>query len=196
MSNSKAISFRVPNELLVKIDKLAEEKYKSHNGTANRSLVILDAIVNYFDTLSGTIVFNNKITVCDNVTLSEFRNLEQTVSVLIETVSKLSDTVKMLEQPIEEIISIEKIDETPHQLNIITMSDNVDNMSDINQTSLTVIELATRLNRKVENITNKRYKTKLDPGEFIKWTKELDPDGIGWEFKKEKGQRDGRYYST
>jgi predicted transcriptional regulator len=38
VSSSKTVSLRVPEDLLSKIDRLAQEKYKSHKGVPNRSL--------------------------------------------------------------------------------------------------------------------------------------------------------------
>jgi predicted DNA-binding protein len=90
MANSKAISIRIPDELLEKIDLLAGEKYKSHKGTPNRSLVVLDAIVTYFDALSDA----TKMDVMpDSVSIQEFRELQVIVV-------SLSDNVKQLEQEI------------------------------------------------------------------------------------------------
>jgi metal-responsive CopG/Arc/MetJ family transcriptional regulator len=90
MANSKAISIRVPDELLEKIDTLAEEKYKSHKGTPNRSLVVLDAIVAYFDTLSDTNDPSDIISVSDSVSIVDFNALR-------DVVIALSDSVKRLE---------------------------------------------------------------------------------------------------
>jgi hypothetical protein len=96
MANSKAISIRIPDQLLGKIDKLAEEKYKSHKGTANRSLVILDIIADYFDTVSDT---NNidKAEECqtlpDTVSIVEFNGLRDIVDALSITVRQLEGQI-------------------------------------------------------------------------------------------------------
>ena len=110
MAESKAISIRVPDLLLEKIDRLAEENYKSHKGTPNRSLVILDAIVAYFDTLSDTNNVDRIITVSDSVSIAEFNELRDITIALSHTVKQLehrlfttSDSVIKVEQKMDAI---------------------------------------------------------------------------------------------
>ncbi|MFA9202237.1 MAG: hypothetical protein ACEQSC_01665 [Candidatus Nanopelagicaceae bacterium] len=52
MADSKAISIRLPDELLAQVNKLAEEKYKSIAGKPNKSLVVQNALVAYFNNTS------------------------------------------------------------------------------------------------------------------------------------------------
>jgi metal-responsive CopG/Arc/MetJ family transcriptional regulator len=103
MANSKAISIRVPDELLEKIDRLADEKYKSHKGTPNRSLVVLDAIVEYFNTLSD-------ISRIDALSDSDDKNRIEELSTIVST---LSDNVN-------ELMELKKI--------VFTLSDSVDKL--------------------------------------------------------------------
>lgn len=51
---------------------------------------------------------------------------------------------------------------------------------------LTLEELAKRLNRKPRSIRNEVYK---NPTEFTNWTKERDPEGIGWQRSDKKRER-------
>jgi hypothetical protein len=44
-------------------------------------------------------------------------------------------------------------------------------------------QLAQRLGKKAGDITSKKYKTKNKVDAFIKWSREEDPEGLGWEFK-------------
>ncbi len=186
MANSKAISIRIPDELLEKIDLLAEEKYKSHRGTPNRSLVVLDAIVAYFDTLSD----NTNITlVSDNVSIVEFNGLRDIVSVLSDSVKYLESKIISLSDSdssfINEDVKPKENEPEQNQLSIISVSDNVDE-------GLSTAQLADRLAKKHGDVTSKKFQTKSDLSKFIDWTKKLDPDGIGWEFRGE-GKR-GKYY--
>ena len=134
MAESKAISIRVPDILLEKIDRLAEEKYKSHKGTPNRSLVVLDAIVAYFDTLSDTSTVNESVTVSDSVNIVEFNELRSIVTALSDSVRQLedrlftvSDIVNKLatnveSKPADEDLLIGQID--------VTVSDTVNEKTD------------------------------------------------------------------
>jgi metal-responsive CopG/Arc/MetJ family transcriptional regulator len=182
MANSKAISIRIPDELLEKIDRLAEEKYKSHKGTPNRSLVVLDAIVDYFDTLSDTGNSKDIISVSDSVSIVEFNELREefgilkdSVKYLIEKMSTLTDTVDKTDTKQPE----------RSQLSIIVVSDNVSEI----EKGLTPVELAERLGKKPGDVTSKKAKVKDAPEKFSEWAKKLDPEGWGWEFRESEGKR-------
>jgi metal-responsive CopG/Arc/MetJ family transcriptional regulator len=182
MANSKAISIRIPDELLEKIDLLAEQKYKSHKGTPNRSLVVLDAIVVYFDTLSDTEAISLELPVSDSVSIVEFNELREefgilkdSVKYLIEEMSTLTDTVDKTDAKQPE----------RSQLSILVVSDNVSEI----EKGLTPIELAERLGKKPGDVTSKKAKVKDAPEKFSEWAKKLDPEGWGWEFRESEGKR-------
>jgi hypothetical protein len=129
MAESKAISIRVPDILLEKIDRLANEKYKSHKGTPNRSLVILDAIVAYFDTLSDTDNADELITVSDNVSTVEFRELQNIVIAMSDSVRQLkdklftaSDSVDNAPDPKPDLIEIATVSETEPEPKLLTLN--------------------------------------------------------------------------
>ena len=204
MANSKAISIRVPDELLEKIDQLAEEKYKSHKGTPNRSLVVLDAIVAYFDTLSDTSNSNGIVSLSDNVSIVEFNDLKEIVSTLSDSVKQLENKLITLSdndgQPSRKDIKLEDVEDDPlredkteeTQLSIISVSDSAIKIED----GITPTELAKRLNKEFGDVNSKKYqsyKVKGKPEEFAMWSKKLDPDGWEWEFREEKGKR-GKYF--
>jgi metal-responsive CopG/Arc/MetJ family transcriptional regulator len=172
MANSKAISIRIPDELLEKIDRLAEEKYKSHKGTPNRSLVLLDAIVAYFDTLSDTETIS---LMSDSVSIVDFQDLQ-------EEVSRLKDTVIQLDRRVSDsVVKVgEKLPEQ-NQLSIIAVSGSVE--------ELTGQELAKKLGVNASDISTKKNHLAVD--EFIEWTKNLpnNVDKVGWTHKpKDKGK--------
>jgi hypothetical protein len=204
MANSKAISIRVPDELLEKIDRIAEEKYKSHKGTPNRSLVILDFIVTQLATLPDTDNYQATISVSDSVSTEEFQSLRNFVNTLSDSVKQLEDKVIALSdndgQFTRKDIKLEGVECDPpredkpeqNQLSIISVSDSAIKMED----GLTPTELAKRLNKEFGDVNSKKYqsyKVKGKPKEFALWAKKLDPEGWEWEFKEEKGKR-GKYY--
>lgn len=176
MANSKAISIRIPDELLEKIDQLAEEKYKSHKGTPNRSLVILDAIVAYFDTLSDTNNSRDIISVSDSVSTVEFSELREMVLTLSDSVKKLALNSKLSECSQHS---------QQGQLSIIATSDSETEVGE----GLTPVELAQRLGKKPGDVTSKKAKVKDTPEKFSEWAKQFDPDGWGWEFREKDGKR-------
>jgi hypothetical protein len=163
MANSKAISIRIPDELLEKIDQLAEEKYKSHKGTPNRSLVVLDAIVAYFGTLSDTETVLFESLVSDSVSINDFNGLR-------EEFIALKDIVKIDKNPPEQ-----------NQLSIISVPDSVEELNGK--------ELAKRLGVNESDISTKKNNLAVD--EFVDWTRTL-PTNInktGWTYKpKDKGR--------
>jgi metal-responsive CopG/Arc/MetJ family transcriptional regulator len=198
MANSKAISIRVPDELLEKIDLLAEEKYKSHKGTPNRSLVVLDAIVAYFDTLSDTSNFENVVSVSDNVSIVEFNELRDIVNTLSDNIEQLQKEVISLSDSVRQFNksskSNQQVKETPSHTQLSTslvsdsvISDDLTNNSPDTET-LSGQELAERL-----KVSPSRFSPEREKGlkSFIEWTKSWkgNPDGAGWGFKdKPKGK--------
>jgi len=195
MANSKAISIRIPDELLEKIDLLAEEKYKSHKGTPNRSLVVLDAIVSYFNTLSDTSKIDDIISVSDSVSIAEFNGLRDAVNALSDSVRQLESKLIIssdVEQQLADNISLEEDEPEQSQLSIISVSDSAIKIED----GFTPAELAKRLGKEFGDVNSKKYqsyKVKGKPEEFATWAKKLDPDGWEWEFREEKGKR-GKYF--
>ena len=173
MAESKAISIRVPDLLLEKIDRLAEEKYKSHKGTPNRSLVVLDAIVAYFDKLSDTNNIDRTITVSDSVSVIEFNKLRDAVLTLSDTVKQLennlfttSDSVTKLDENIELEPVVGKVRQGC--LDVFTMSDSV---------ILNGKQLAERL-----GVTPSAISSHKNSPELLEWSKEKDPDSIAWSY--------------
>jgi metal-responsive CopG/Arc/MetJ family transcriptional regulator len=173
MAESKAISIRVPDLLLEKIDRLAEEKYKSHKGTPNRSLVVLDAIVAYFDTLSDTSKIEDIATVSDSVSIVEFNELRDITITLSHTVKQLedrlftqSDNVIELDKSTKSKLENEELEQG--HLDAFTLSGSV---------ILNGKQLAERLGVTSSTITNHK-----NSSELLKWSREKDPESIGWSY--------------
>ena len=173
MANSKAISIRVPDELLEKIDLLAEGKYKSHKGTPNRSLVVLDAIVAYFEILSDTDSTDRAITLSDSISTVEFNKLLDVVLTLSDTVRRLENKLLATSDSVIELnenVELELVDEKVKQgcLDVFTMSDSV---------ILNGKQLAERL-----GVTPSAISSHKNSPELLEWSKEKDPDSIAWSY--------------
>lgn len=106
MPESKAVSVRIPQYLLDKLDAIAASKYPSRGkGTPNRSQVMLDAfdfIVNHTDA-----VYDNVVESVDTDRLStleqKIENLES--NTVNDSVSKVSELLVSDEQFIKAIAS-------------------------------------------------------------------------------------------
>lgn len=178
MANSKVVGIRIPDELLEKIDRLAEEKYTSHRGTPNRSLVVLDIISAHFDTLPNTVINENAILPLDSVSVIEFNELRDVVATLSNNVKQLMDDRELAHQ---------KTTESVHsQLPIFPMLDSVVEVDPINKSGLTVGELAQRFGMEPRNLGSRKsqFEKKGQLAEFIAWSREKDPDGYGWGYKE------------
>jgi hypothetical protein len=198
MSESKTISLRIPENILTEIDRIAQEKYKSHKGTPNRSLVILDALEAYINTSSCDAnkgIFASH----DDVLIERVQELEKIVSAMLgdfnqfkELVIAVNDGVNNLPVPISNPT---KVSLPPRQSDLFAMSDDV-NKSSESTNGFTPTELAKRLGKEFGDVNSKKYqsyKVKGKPEEFAIWAKKLDPDGWEWEFREEKGKR-GKYF--
>jgi metal-responsive CopG/Arc/MetJ family transcriptional regulator len=201
MSESKTISLRIPENILTEIDRIAQEKYKSHKGTPNRSLVILDALEAYIHTSSCDA--NKEIVAShDDVLIEQVQELEKTVSSLIEDFKQFKESiiavnddenkVNDLPDPISNSVEGGLL---PRQPDLFAVNDD-ENKFNEPDSGLTPTELAKRLGKEFGDINSKKYqsyKGKGKPEEFAMWSKKLDPDGWEWEFREEKGKR-GKYY--
>ena len=191
MSESKAVSIRIPDELLAKVDRLAEEKYKSHKGTPNRSLVILDAIANYFDTLSDSSNSNEIISVSDSVSIAEFRELQGIVNTLSDTVKRLENFIYTLSDDVLKEKGENVVVKQPkqNQLSIIASSDSVNSVNYQKSTVLTGEELASILKTNPSKLSQERKNRTNE--DFINWTRSLKGNlqKTGWTYKpKSKGK--------
>jgi metal-responsive CopG/Arc/MetJ family transcriptional regulator len=186
MANSKAVSIRIPDELLEKIDRLAEEKYKSHKGTPNRSLVVLDAIVAYFDTLSD---ISDIVSVSNSVSIVEFNGLRDIVSTLSDNVKQLENKIIALfdiDNPsINEDLNLKENELKQNQLSIISVSDNVIENSQENDDGLTPAQLDERMRKPSTNVSNQRSRYRKTPEKFVQWSKKQDIEGVAWEFRED-----------
>jgi metal-responsive CopG/Arc/MetJ family transcriptional regulator len=212
MANSKAISIRVPDELLEKIDRLAEEKYKSHKGTPNRSLVVLDAIVEYFDTLSDS---SRVGILSDSDNKNRIEEISTIVNTLSDNVSELMELKKIvltLSDSVDKLTKSQpsKKDSEVKQLSTSDISDN-DSSKPINDPdpqkkpvkfkakekstepkktadgveTMTTTQLAARLKLTNEALSKAKSRYKNDVDRFIRWSYDRDPEHFAWEFRSE-----------
>jgi predicted DNA-binding protein len=179
MADSKAVSIRIPDELLAKIDDLAERKYKSIKGKPNRSLVILDAVVAFFNAVSDSEINNDLIALSDTVDIKDFKKLQDFVTALSEDVTRLKGT---LITPSDTAIKTEDVE--PEQ-EIAKKSADVQLLLGEIEKGVKVAILAERFQVKPNDITSKKSKSKANPDLFVSWSKEKDPDGQAWEFRED-----------
>jgi metal-responsive CopG/Arc/MetJ family transcriptional regulator len=203
MANSKAISIRIPDELLEKIDLLAEEKYKSHKGTPNRSLVILDFIVTQLATLSDTNDCQNAISVSGSVSIFDFDELRDIVKTLADSVNQLKKELTSLSDSIRQSDEISKFNQEDNvipshtQLSTNLVSDSVlgegSTSDSLNMEILSGQELAEKLKIPPSKLSPERAK---GLNSFIDWTKSRkgNQDGAGWGFKDKPNGKGVIYY--
>jgi predicted DNA-binding protein len=174
MADSKAISIRLPDELLAKVNKLAEEKYKSIAGKPNKSLVVQNALIAYFDTLSDSVSGERIVTENDTVSIADFKELQDFVSTLSKDVEELKKTSSLPASVIpkgDRSSSGESLE--AFQLNAFSVSDTV------TEFKITIELLAKRLGSKnPKSIQNK--KSSSSDTEFSEWTGKKDLNGIPW----------------
>jgi metal-responsive CopG/Arc/MetJ family transcriptional regulator len=201
MSESKTISLRIPENILTEIDRIAQERYKSHKGTPNRSLVILDALEAYINTSSCDA---NKDTIAshDDVLIERVQELEKTVFSLIEDFKQFKESIVAANDDANKVVDLPdpisnsvEADLFPRQSDLFAVNDDA-NKPDEFTNGLTPTELAKRLGKEFGDVNSKKYqsyKVKGKPEEFAAWSKKLDPEGWEWEFREEKGKR-GKYF--
>jgi metal-responsive CopG/Arc/MetJ family transcriptional regulator len=193
MGESKAISIRIPDELLAKVNKLAEEKYKSIAGKPNKSLVIQNALVAYFDTLSDSVSNEKIVTVHDTVSIVNFKQLQDFVATLSKDVEQMrrliseSSSVDILP---ELMVKVEPKQVTKHQLELSPLS----TVSDTVDSGLTGKQLSERLNCKYAYLNSKKNEWKENPSKFADWSSGVDPDGHGWRPIEGKSKHALRYH--
>lgn len=210
MANSKAISIRVPDELLEKIDRLADEKYKSHKGTPNRSLVVLDAIVEYFNTLSDISRIDALSDSDDKNRIEELSTIVSTLSDNVNELMELKKIVFTLSDSVDKLVKSQpsKKDLKAKQLSTSDISD-IDSSKPIDNPdpqkkpvevkakekstepketadgieTMTTAQLAARLKLTNEALSKAKSRYKNDVDRFIRWSFDKDPEQFAWEFK-------------
>lgn len=186
MANSKVVGIRIPDELLEKIDRLAEEKYTSHRGTPNRSLVVLNIISAHFDTLYNTVKAEDATLPSDIASTAKFNELQDKFNELQDVVNTLSNSVKQLIED-RQSAHITTTESVQNQLPIFSVLDSVVEVNLTDANSLTVGELAQRFGMEPRNLGSRKsqFEKKGQLAEFVAWSKEKDPDRYGWEFRKD-----------
>jgi hypothetical protein len=194
MSESKTISLRIPENILTEIDRIAQEKYKSHKGTPNRSLVILDALEAYINTPSCDAI--SVVASHDGVLNERVQELEKTVSQILEDFKQfkqfkeLSVAVNGIVNEVSNLpdpIFIVEPNLLPHQSNLFAVSGNANNTSKSTDDGLTTDRLAERIGSTNKVILKERGRHPEFPSKFLNWVRKKDPNGFGWEYKEESG---------
>jgi predicted DNA-binding protein len=191
MADSKAISIRLPDELLAKVNKLAEEKYKSIAGKPNKSLVVQNALIVYFNTLSDSVLGEKIVTKTDTVSIIDFRELQDFVATLSRDFELLQKSLITASDTVLDFGSIDlaekvepKVIDTPvnhQQQNLLTVE-----VSDFvsHEKGLKGVELSARLG--CDNSDLGKKAKSLTREEFANWSRKKDPEGIAWERREDK----------
>ena len=192
MSESKTISLRIPENILTEIDRIAQEKYKSHKGTPNRSLVILDALEAYINTPSCD-ANKEGFASHDGVLTERVQELEKTVSQILEDFKQFKElsvavngTANEVSNPPEPIFIVEP-NLLPYESNLFAVSGDANNTIKSTDDGLTTNQLAERIGSTNKVILKERGRHPEFPSKFLNWVRKKDPDGFGWEYKEESG---------
>jgi metal-responsive CopG/Arc/MetJ family transcriptional regulator len=184
MSNSRTISLRIPDDLLSKIDRLAEERYKSHKGTPNRSLVILDAITAYCDALYDTESDNEFAASSSNVDIKKLQELEKTVFLVSQDIEWIKQSLIALHDSVNNPL---KPDIEPKQDELAKDSSQHIDQGDLplfpspnlsEKIEIHASLLAKRLGLSLAILNNLKSQYKRDFSGLSGVLK--DPDGIKW----------------
>jgi metal-responsive CopG/Arc/MetJ family transcriptional regulator len=212
MSNSRTISLRIPDDLLSEIDRLAEERYKSHKGTPNRSLVILDAITAYCNTLSGS-EEENSATLSHTVTIEQFQSLQEVVHSLADELKALKSSIDIVHDTVllsgqvnekgeENIRLVDGLEKMPIQLSVHETNTTIFNLEDLqgkpqispipSPVFATRLKSLSHLKRSSAGAQLSTIKGKMKES-YWEWIAEQDPDKIKWQYQPKKGTQQCGY---
>lgn len=195
MANSRTISLRVPDDLLLKIDCLAEQKYKSHKGNPNRSQVILDAIAAYCITVQDS-KSDNDISMSESSMLAEkIQSLEQSFLSLSRDVEQIKQSLVTLQDSVNNSRASEVESNQTENESIEEDSPYIDQDDLPLFTSATDSPerikihaklLAKRLGCSLSRLDTLKSTYIKDPHELSEALKTKDPDGVGWVTRRGK----------
>jgi lambda repressor-like predicted transcriptional regulator len=198
MSESKTISLRIPENILTEIDRIAQEKYKSHKGTPNRSLVILDALESYINTSScdANVLFASH----DDVLTERVQELEKTVSRMLEDFNEFKQSIIAVSDDVNKVnilpnptFNPDEQKSFPHQSDLFPATEIAN--SEFADKGLSGEELAKKIGVVPSTLSNK--KKEFDNLEkFVDWTRSVkgNMEKVGWEYRKKSKGKGFSYY--
>lgn len=193
-TNNRRIATYIPVEIDDKFQAFKQEK-----GVSESKALIL--ILSEYLGVSQQVVY-----LSDSPLVKQVESLETKVETLNDllcelrselsakvTESRLSELKSELLNELKSSLKSEFKIDSPEQLSIEIQVDPKVTKEPVKsrergdgENILTTVQLAARLkNTKTGDITSKKSKTKDSPDTFVKWSKDRDPDGHGWEYRSE-----------
>ena len=186
MPDSKAISVRIPSQLLNSLDVIAEKDYRAKSdGKPNRSQVMLDALEAYIEQRQNEKNVDNTVSKeeLENALDFERRDMEQIMYIEIRkavkpALDKIYERLEVLEQatalPQEGRASTKKqADDASQRLEEST--NKIFKKAEDTLEALNTTQLAQRLNVGRSTIYDHCKK-----GDIAQWTARKDKEGISW----------------
>ena len=191
MPDSKAISVRIPSQLLDSLDAIAEKDYRAKSdGKPNRSQVLLDALEAYIEQRQNKNNVNNTVSKeeLENALDFERRDMEQIMYIEIRkavkpALDKIYERLEALEQrpakkatafPQEGRASTNKQSDNASQ-RLEESTNKIFKMAEDTLEALNTTQLAQRLNVGRSTIYDHCKK-----GDIAQWTAKKDKEGISW----------------
>ena len=197
MPDSKAISVRIPSQLLYSLDAIAEKDYRARSdGKPNRSQVLLDALEAYIEQRQNKNNVNNTVSKeeLENALDFERRDMEQIMYIEIRkavkpALDKIYERLEVLEQrPAKEATALpqegrastkKQADDASQRLEEST--NKIFKKAEDTLEALNTTQLAQRLNVGRSTIYDHCKK-----GDIAQWTARKDKEGISWVYDEHK----------
>ena len=192
MPDSKAISVRIPSQLLNSLDAIAEKDYRAKsNGYPNRSQVLLDALEAYIEQRRNEKNVDNTVSKdeLENALDFERRDMEQIMYIEIRkavkpALDKIYERLEVLEQatafPQEGRASTKKQANDASQ-KLEESTNKIFKKAEDTLEALNTTQLAQRLNVGRSTIYDHCKK-----GDIAQWTARKDKEGISWVYDEHK----------
>ena len=197
MPDSKAISVRIPSQLLDSLDAIAEKDYRARSdGKPNRSQVMLDALEAYIEQRQNEKNVDNTVSKdeLENALDFERRDMEQIMYIEIRkaikpALDKIYERLEVLEQrPAKEATAFpqegrastkKQADDASQRLEEST--NKIFKKAEDTLEALNTTQLAQRLNVGKSTIYDHCKK-----GDIAQWTARKDKEGISWVYDEHK----------
>jgi len=181
-TDNPKISSYVPQAVYTRFKQFQDE----HNLSMSQAVILI--LAEYFG-LEQTVQETTKGTTVGGVTLARFEVLENSYKELLVRIEQLEsknnrtdsdlltepvdDTLKISDQDLLPLVELTPVDTSILLINLLGKPpDNINAISGIN--------LSKRFNLSKDAVG--KSKRKYDSNQFLEWSKNRDPDGIGWKY--------------
>ena len=197
MPDSKAISVRIPSQLLDSLDAIAEKDYRTKSdGKPNRSQVMLDALEAYIEQRQNKNNVDNTVSKdeLENALDFERRDMEQIMYIEIRkaikpALDKIYERLEVLEQrPAKKATTIpqegrastkKQADDASQRLE--ESANKIFKKAEDTLEALNTTQLAQRL-----NVGRSTIYDHCKRGDIAQWTARKDKEGISWVYDEHK----------